>query len=312
MSNNLNPYPELTWSTSRLNVLNKCEREYYYNYYGSHNGFSELASNETREIYKLKKLTNKNSLAGTIIHNKAKDFINLITANPDYTITPGFLERHINAAIYNFRNDCIRSNTHNSAWQPNITGFNMLQEYYYGQKINKIQGEEIRGILNRCICNIALSYTFEDINLNKLNVLINGDSNFTNFDFKGTKVFAILDLLYINSDGKYVVVDWKTGSEDEKHRNQMLAYAKYVSNTYGIDVGNIICRLEYLSSGSFIEYSFSNSDLNELELIISSDIDILKNYLDDPILNKAKDISFFKTSEDSKYCNQCKYKAICK
>ncbi|WP_195250930.1 PD-(D/E)XK nuclease family protein [Romboutsia sp. 1001713B170207_170306_H8] len=304
-------YPELTWSASRLNLLNKCEREYYYNYYGSHNGYSELASNETREIYKLKKLTNKNSLSGTIIHDKAKEFIKLVTLNPNYTISPSFLERHINVAIYNFRNDCKKSNDYNSSWTPQVKGFNMLQEYYYGEKINKFEGEEIKGILNTCICNIVLSYTFEDIHSNKLNVLINGDGNFTSFDFKGTKVYAILDLLYINSEGKYVIVDWKTGNEDDKHRNQMLAYAKYVSDTYGIDVRNIICRLEYLSSGSFIEYSFSNTDLNNLSSTISSDIDILKSYLDDPILNKAKDISFFKTAEDTKFCCSCKYKGKC-
>lgn len=311
MVNALNPYPELTWSTSRLNLLNKCEREYYYNYYGSHNGFSELVSNETREIYKLKKLTNKNSLAGTIIHNKAKDFINLITTNSSYTISPSYLERHINVAIYNFKNDCIKSNSYNSNWTPQIKGFNMLQEYYYGYKINKFEGEEIKGILNKCICNIVLSYTFEDISLNKLNVIINGNDDFTSFDFKGVKVFALLDLLYVNSDGKYVIVDWKTGNKDEKHKYQMLVYAKYVSDTYGIDARNIICRLEYLSSGSFTEYYFSNSDLNGLNSIISSDIDIFKNYLDDPTLNKAKDISFFKTTESTKFCPLCKYKGIC-
>ena len=312
MSNNLNPYPELTWSTSRLNVLNKCEREYYYNYYGSHNGFSELASHETREIYKLNKLTNKNSLAGTIIHNKAKDFINLVTTNSNYTITPSFLERHINIAIYNFRNDCIKSNSYNCNWNPKIKGFNMLQEYYYGDKISKFEGEEIKGLLNKCICNIVLSYTFEDIISNNLNILINGDGNFTSFDFKGTKVFAILDLLYINSDGKYVIVDWKTGNEDEKHRNQMIAYAKYVSDTYCIDIRNIVCRLEYLSCGSFVEYTFSNSDLSNLNSIISSDIDRFKSYLDEPEINKAKNIAFFKTIEDTKFCSQCKYKGICK
>ena len=74
---------------------------------------------------------------------------------------------------------------------------------------------------------------------------------------------------------------------------------------------SIICRLEYLSSGSFTEYYFSNSDLNDLNSIISSDIDIFKNYLDDPTLNKAKDISFFKTTENTKFCSLCKYKGIC-
>lgn len=96
----------------------------------------------------------------------------------------------------------------------------MLQEYYYGDKISKFEGEEIKGLFNNCICNIVLSYTFEDISSNNLNVLINGDTTFTSFEFKGVKVFTLLDLLYINSDGKYVIVDWKTGNEDTKYKTK--------------------------------------------------------------------------------------------
>ena len=35
-------YPEKSWSISKMKTLNSCEREYYYTYYGSHNGWIQI------------------------------------------------------------------------------------------------------------------------------------------------------------------------------------------------------------------------------------------------------------------------------
>lgn len=311
MSYQHTPYPEFTWSTSRVDVLNKCEREYFYTYYGAHNGWEESSDKHTQEIYKCKKLTCKDVLAGNIIHKKAKDFINMITSPTNFSLTPSTLERHINVAIFTFRNSCIKSKLFNSSWNPKIKSFDMLYEYFYGDDINKYEGEEIKSLITKCICNIALSHTFEDICDNKLVVLENSKDDFSSFMINNTKIFALLDLLYINSYGKYVIVDWKTGSEDEKHRLQMLIYAKYVVETYGVAITDIICRLEYLSSGTNKEYTFSYNDLLEIDKVIISSSNKLKDYLDDPTINKPKDITYFKAINDSSTCIKCKYKGLC-
>ena len=305
------PYPELTWSTSRVATLEKCEREYFFTYYGAHNGWEESSDNHTKEIYKLKKMTNKDILAGNIVHEKAKDFINLIMSSEEFTLTPTALERHINVAIYKFRNSCIQSKSYNISWEPKIKSFDMLNEYYYGNDITKYEGEEIKGLLMNCICNIPLSHTFEDIHINKLTVVENSKDDFPSSTINGTKIFALLDLLYVNSDGKFVIVDWKTGSEDENHRLQMLVYSKYVAETYGANIKDIICRLEYLSLGTYKEYKFSYDDLSYINDIITSNVIKFKTYLDDPSLNKAKDMNFFKTTEDINICSKCKYRELC-
>lgn len=305
------PYPELTWSTSRVATLEKCEREYFFTYYGAHNGWEESTDSFTRDVYKFKKMTNKDILAGNIVHEKAKDFINSIISDKDFALTPTALERHINVAIYKFRNNCIQSKSYNCNWNPKVKGFYMLNEYYYGNDITKYEGEEIKGLLTKCICNIALSRTFEDIHINKLNVIENSKEDFPSYTVNETKIFALLDLLYVNSDGKFVIVDWKTGSEDEKHKLQMLVYAKYVVETYGANIGDIICRLEYLSLGSYKEFKFSYDDLSNTNNIIVSNVIKFKTYLEDPTLNKAKDIKYFKTTEDDKICKNCKYRELC-
>ena len=91
----------------------------------------------------------------------------------------------------------------------------------------------------------------------------------------------------------------------------MLVYAKYVVEIYGINIKDIICRLEYLYCGTNKEYRFSNTDLFEVDKIIISTTNKFKDYLDDTTINKPKDISFFKTTDDTTTCITCKYKGIC-
>lgn len=304
--------PELTWSISKMDVFNSCKRKYFYDYYASHLGWSDDASELSKEVYKLKKLSNKDMCAGNLIHEKARDLIDAIVLNPTSILTPTCLEKHVNVAIYQFRNSCVQSNSFGANWTPKVKGFSMLQEYFYNDKINKIEGEEIKSLISKCICNVALSTTYDDIQSNCLGVIINGNGDFTSFEFEGVKVFAVLDLLYQNTNSKYVVVDWKTGKEDKKkHRYQMLVYARYVSEVYGIDMKDIVCRLEYISCGTFTEYTFTNDDLNELYDVIESGISIFKESLDDDELNIPKDISYFKQTNDTSICSGCKYKGIC-
>ena len=47
-------YPEKSWSISKMKTLNSCEREYYYTYYGSHNGWIFTSSEEQKIAWRLK------------------------------------------------------------------------------------------------------------------------------------------------------------------------------------------------------------------------------------------------------------------
>ena len=51
-------YPEKSWSISRMKTLDSCQREYYYTYYGSHNGWIFNSTDEQKIAWRLKKLTN--------------------------------------------------------------------------------------------------------------------------------------------------------------------------------------------------------------------------------------------------------------
>ena len=41
-------YPEKSWSISKMKTLENCERDYYYTYYGSHNGWIYTSTDEQK------------------------------------------------------------------------------------------------------------------------------------------------------------------------------------------------------------------------------------------------------------------------
>ena len=51
--------------------------------------------------------------------------------------------------------------------------------------------------------------------------------------------------------------------------------------------------------------------VSNLNKIISSNVERFKGYLDDCTINKAKDISYFKTTRDIGICSKCKYREVC-
>ena len=60
-----------------MKTLNSCEREYYYTYYGSHNGWIFTSSEEQKIAWRLKKLTNLWMCFGEAVHKQIRGIINL-------------------------------------------------------------------------------------------------------------------------------------------------------------------------------------------------------------------------------------------
>ncbi len=103
-----------------MDVLSSCKRKYFYDYYASHLVWADDANEFSKEVYKLKKLSNKDMCAGNLIHEKARDLIDSIVLNPESILTPTCLEKHINVAIYQFRNNCVQSNSFGTNWTPKV------------------------------------------------------------------------------------------------------------------------------------------------------------------------------------------------
>src|SRR4051812_23928189 len=63
---------DFSWSRSRHEKFSECRRAYYLNYYRSWGGWDARAPEEIRQLYLLKKLNNRYTWAGGVVHDSIK------------------------------------------------------------------------------------------------------------------------------------------------------------------------------------------------------------------------------------------------
>lgn len=302
-------FPELSWSTSRIKSLENCKRGYFYHYYLSHNGWDNNANQLQKDAFLLKKLSSKDLLCGSIVHKALKYLIT--KNNKGIEINKQLIDYITKRAISNFRQCCDVSEQYGGSWSRQIKDFDMLQEYFYYTNLTPYDKYNIESKITRGIENGAGSNTFKYLQSNKVKILELDLDKFTHFYLNGIKIYSKLDLLYIDEDGKYIIVEWKTGREDSDNELQLAVYTTYVSKKYNINPSNIICRIEYVDSNTVIEKVFSDQEINDVELIIDLSMNAMLGYLEDEMINKAKCITEFNMTKDTYKCKNCNFRKLC-
>ena len=304
-------YPEKSWSISRVKTIKSCLREYYYTYYGSHRGWDPEASYEQKYSWRLKKLTNIWLAFGDVIHKAIKNIIDFMKNNIDKEIDVDALKEFVRTNL----NIIVKQSSRKDSilrWNEYPKG-NMLLEYYYDGKLEREDILEIKERIEQCVENIFESKTFFDINNGEyLDILEVDEGNFDYFFHEGVKVFALIDLLYLDNDRNIVIVDWKTGKQNEEDREQLLVYLLYVMEKYNVPVEKVKGRVEYLLQGEHVEYSFTNEDVEHIKNRISLEINVINALLVDENNNIPKDKDTFIMCDEDFKCNKCKYRRLCK
>lgn len=304
-------YPEKSWSISRIKTIKSCLREYYYTYYGSHRGWDPEASYEQKYSWRLKKLTNIWLAFGDVIHKAIKNIVDFKKNNIDKEIDVDALKEFVRTNL----NIIVKQSSRKDSilrWNEYPKG-NMLLEYYYDGKLEREDILEIKERIEQCVENIFESKTFFDINNGEyLDILEVDEGNFDYFFHEGVKVFALIDLLYLDNDRNIVIVDWKTGKQNEEDREQLLVYLLYVMEKYNVPVEKVKGRVEYLLQGEHVEYSFTNDDVEHIKNRISLEINVINALLVDENNNIPKDKDTFIMCDEDFKCNKCKYRRLCK
>ena len=247
---------------------------------------------------------------GEVVHKKIRGIINIckkdkskfMNANRFNEITLNELRGVIRESINKYKT---------KEWDEYPRGY-MLQEYYYGGKISKETGDELKERLIQCVNSFYVSTTFEEILNNETIIIENDEDIFSSFNHDSLKVYSKIDLLYKSPDGYYVIVDWKTGRPSEDDKEQLLVYAWYVMKKYDIHYSRIKGRVEYLLEGHSEEIIFKSEDIEYIKAKVDNDLKIINYYLDDISLNKPKEKSVFEKTQKSYKCGQCKFRLLCK
>lgn len=296
-------YPELSWSFSRIKLLQDCQRKYYFNYYGSYNGWSFNGSDKAKRLYRLKNLKPMDALFGEIFHRNVQDTINNYDKE---VVTADIFKKKLHKILamkYRESKKCA------DKWKDYPKKYTMISEIYYESDLNKDKCNRIREKIERCSENIFKSRSFQEIIGKSIKHMELEDLQ--HFNFNGTKIYVRLDSLF-QTNNKWVIVDWKTSSRPSiEDIEQMLFYTYYVSKIQGIEPDQIEARLEYIFQNSSQICIFDKSDFQFVETKLDNDLKLIKTYLIDEEKNIVKPEETFKQRKSRVKCSQCNYREVC-
>ena len=298
-------FPEKSWSISKMKVIEECYRSYFYTYYGSHNGWLKDSNEEQKVAWRLKKLTNIWLMFGDKLHITIKNIID----NKKYDIQKDMIKNNMRQVLNEGVKESATKAT-NGTWDEYPKG-EMLQEYYYDGKLDKDDINKIKDRIESCTENFLRCKTYLDIKGADIQILEVDEGKFEYIIVHNVKIFALIDTLYIDSEGNYVIVDWKTGAIGEHDREQLLVYVLYVMKKYNVSLEKIKGRVEYLNLGKNQEFSFGDKDIIYIKDRIKEDLNVIDAFLEEKEANKPKPKEYFRKTENLKKCLKCKYKKIC-
>jgi len=198
-----------SWSVSRHDNFESCRRRYFYSYY---------AAEEDPEIKRLKKLSALPLWAGSLVHETIEAFLK------EHETLPSELEQQaiVHAAVHGQML---------ADWKDSEAGslrFRLFEHEYQ----TPVEAEDKKlavGIVMRSLRNFFKSPTLAD-------AFLTGRKNWLSVEDKasfvigGVEVLLRMDLAYRRSDGRVVIVDWKTGRGEGRFSEVQLAgYALYAA-----------------------------------------------------------------------------------
>lgn len=298
-------YPPWSWSFSRQQTFTSCQRRYYYNYYGSHNGWEFNAHPEVALAYRLKKLTSIYLVLGDAVHKVAESLVARAVEGRE-PLAEDLIEEEIRRHL---RRVWVASRDERETFIRRPNRVDMLREFYYGLGISESTIAKVNERISRVSKALGRSEIWESLSISGTELI--SCEQFDTFLLGETPCYAVPDLLYTDETGRFVIVDWKTGEEVDNNRLQMGLYALYVLEKHAAPVEQIVAQLEYLSLGSRTEMVFTAEDLAEVKRYAQDGIKEMQDLLVDPAQNIAKEKEAFVLTEDRDQCYWCNFFELC-
>lgn len=297
-------YPEFSWSPSRQRQLDDCPRAYFYRYYLSWNGWLDQAPADSREAYRLGKLTGFDALFGLEIDKRACELERCARQG----LTPPSLDQ-MEAATRAALNDAWRSSKRDRAqFEARPKQVTMLRAIYFGQD-STTEIERVSGRLRVSLENLASREHWHRIGecgpVGAVEI-----PAFDSFSVDGTKVFALPDLAYVH-DGTLHVIDWKSGRRNDGYRTQVLLSSFWALSTpAGSGTSAVAAHIEYLALGEEDPVEIPDDLADRVSAIVRAGVERMSALLRDPAGNVPLDMEAFERRE-SGLCNTCNFVPMC-
>jgi hypothetical protein len=294
-------YPSFSWSHSRRATFQECPRKYFYQYYGSHNGWEETASESARLAYRLKNLTSLPLEIGAAVHEAASTAIHLARSGAPMPSADDLYRSALNRM-----NKAWVESSNRPEWERSPKWRRMFHEFYYDTGIGEDKIADSRDRMQTCLTNLLNSTSFREA-VSAPFIEVKNVEEFVTFYVDDTPIHAVPDLVYRKGDDSWTVVDWKSGNRHSDDTEQALIYALYVRELHDVRGPDISVRIERLVHGTAEDHTFTQDDLDGCIDTIRDSISAMKTYLRDADLNAPVEKTGFPLRSDTSTCKFCNF-----
>jgi CRISPR/Cas system-associated exonuclease Cas4 (RecB family) len=136
--------------------------------------------------------------------------------------------------------------------------------------------------------------------------------DFSSFNMKNTKIWAVLDCSFRTDDGGITIIDWKTGrSMSEDIFMQLSCYAMYAMDKWGIDPENVELIEYNLLANQGVEFTVGASEIENTKAYLAGSIADMQSLLVDVSENVPKAEESFQMVEDERVKADCNFRKVC-
>jgi hypothetical protein len=293
-----------SWSKSRAEEFQECQRKYFYDRYASWGGWDKTASRQTRLAYVLKNLKNRWAWKGETVHHVVEEVLKSLRAGS--LIDPAAAETRLTEIM---RRDYRSSKSKKYIEDPKKSIG--LFEHEYEKPVSDAVWKTIHDEAAAAVKNFFSSDLYQELRQeDKKNWLVIEDLE--EFEWAGAKIYVKLDFAR-QKNGSIEIYDWKTGKEEKEASVQIGAYAIYAMKRWEVPLDKIKAYLLYLSSPtpSARVQKLTPSLIEATERAMTESIEAMRALLLDPVHNVPKEREFFPYTKNERLCQSCNFLKMC-
>ncbi|MEM4255093.1 MAG: PD-(D/E)XK nuclease family protein [Candidatus Norongarragalinales archaeon] len=296
---------EFSWSVSADKTFSECKRKYYYDRYGMWNGWLKDAPEKARELYFLKKLSNKDIWTGASVHWAVKNVLDSVSRGKAFSFMEA--EKLLDQKMKRDYNDS-KENLARRDPKAHARFF----EHEYSLDFGVSEALDLIATAKKCLRNFFESETYAWLKTVKKNDWLTIDEQTpTSFNFEGTKVFVKLDAA-IRTGDRIAIFDWKTSrKEDVDYTAQLACYLLYANRVWNSQPNKIDVFEVNLMQNYSRKHAGLSAKIDWIENYMRNSISGMKSMLKDAEKNEAQEEKYPRVNEERK-CKRCFFVRVCK
>jgi len=293
-----------TWSYSKRSLFERCQRRYYYEYYGA-SAALEGVDAQNGMLRRLKALEGRQERVGTLLHRGIATYFHRAQEG-----TPSSADQLIDWLVRVFRQDCAYSRSDPDGAHPPGGSYPpiLLREYY--DRLSDVERlmveseQHLRSGLQAFLTE-PIFLPFREAG-KRSGALIEHHLRLPGF---ACKVDGRLDLAYPEAEG-VTIVDWKSGTNDGDGTDslQLAAYALWAKAHYQVSPAAIHIYKAFLRDAEVVAFPMTEQLLDQARVRIIQDAERMAQV--QPYGERGC-FEAFTPCEQKGICRLCSFQRLC-